>query len=162
MCISSQLAKQLRDAYFGGNWTAVNLRDTVAGLTWQQAVAKVYGFNSIVALVYHTNYYVQAISSVLRKEPLESHDRYSFNHPPVRTEADWQALLSQSWADAESLASMMENFPSERLGEIFVNESYGTYLRNFSGVVEHLHYHLGQIVLIKKILTEHTAHSKLS
>jgi len=32
------------------------------------------------------------------------------------------------------------------------NGKYGNYFRNIVGVIEHIHYHLGQIVLIKKIL----------
>ena len=31
-------------------------------------------------------------------------------------------------------------------------EKYGTYYRNFHGLIEHAHYHLGQIVLIKKLV----------
>jgi hypothetical protein len=31
-----------------------------------------------------------------------------------------------------------------------VEEKYGSVLRNIMGVIEHTHYHLGQIVLLKK------------
>ena len=33
-------------------------------------------------------------------------------------------------------------------------EKYGNYFRNLTGIIEHLHYHLGQIVLIKKLIAE--------
>jgi len=33
-----------------------------------------------------------------------------------------------------------------------MEEKYGNYYRNFHGIIEHCHYHLGQIVLIKKML----------
>jgi hypothetical protein len=29
-------------------------------------------------------------------------------------------------------------------------EKYGNYYRNIHGIIEHIHYHLGQIVLIEK------------
>jgi hypothetical protein len=32
------------------------------------------------------------------------------------------------------------------------NAKYGNYYRNLHGIIEHTHYHLGQIVLIKKLL----------
>ena len=32
-----QIAKHFRDVHFGDNWTAVNLKDTIANVTWQQA-----------------------------------------------------------------------------------------------------------------------------
>ena len=44
--------------------------------------------------------------------------------------------------------------PEGQLKENFVDEKYGSYLRNIDGMIEHCYYHLGQIVLIKKIITE--------
>jgi hypothetical protein len=41
----------------------------------------------------------------------------------------------------------------EKLKDVFVEEKYGTYQRNIDGMIEHSYYHLGQIVLIKKLLT---------
>jgi hypothetical protein len=39
-----------------------------------------------------------------------------------------------------------------QLDEVFVDKKYGTYLRNIEAVIEHSYYHLGQIVLIKKMI----------
>lgn len=44
--------------------------------------------------------------------------------------------------------------PDQKLEEVFVEEKYGTYLRNIEGVIEHSYYHLGQISLIKKLIEE--------
>ena len=52
MNLTWQIAKQFRDVYFGGNWTSVNLKENLADVTWQQAITKVYSFNTIAALVY--------------------------------------------------------------------------------------------------------------
>ena len=40
----------------------------------------------------------------------------------------------------------------EDLNIDFVDEKYGTYSRNINGILEHSYYHLGQIVLIKKLV----------
>jgi hypothetical protein len=154
MNLPKQIAKHFRDVHFGGNWTSVNLKDTLADVTWQQATTQVYGLNTIATLVYHTNYYVGAISKVLQGGPLDAKDKYSFDHPPVRSQEDWEALLHKTWSDAESFATLLEQFPEQKLTEIFVDEKYGTYYRNFHGIIEHMHYHLGQIVLLKKILVQ--------
>ena len=37
MNLTAQIAKHIRDVHFGGNWTASNLKDQLAGLSWQQA-----------------------------------------------------------------------------------------------------------------------------
>jgi len=44
--------------------------------------------------------------------------------------------------------------PDSKINEVFVNEKYGTYLRNIDGMIEHCYYHLGQITLIKKLLQQ--------
>jgi hypothetical protein len=89
MNLPAQIAKHLRDVHFGGNWTASNLTEQLSDVTWQQAATKVYSFNTIVALVYHMNYYVTALIKVLQGGPLDAHDKYSFDHPVVQTKEDW-------------------------------------------------------------------------
>ena len=147
-----QVAKHIRDVHFGGNWTSVCLKDQLSGLTWIQATRQLHDFNTIAALVYHMNYYVEAISQVLRGRPLSSKDQFSFNHPPITSQADWERLVGKTFIDAENLATLVEQLPDSRLAENFYAEKYGSYYRNLIGVIEHIHYHLGQVVLIKKML----------
>jgi uncharacterized damage-inducible protein DinB len=154
MNLSAQIAKLLRAVYFGGNWCDVNLKDTLADVNWQQATAKVYSFNSIAALVYHMNYYVTAILKVLQGGPLDAHDKYSYDLPSIQSQQDWEKLLDKFWNDAENFASLVEQLPDTKFEEIFSDEKYGNYYRNIHGVIEHLHYHLGQIVLIKKMISQ--------
>ena len=153
MNLSAQIAKHLREIYFGGNWTSSNVKDNLDGVTWQQATTRVYSFNTIATLVYHTNYYIGAVTKVLQGEPLHAKDEYSFNHPPIQSQKDWEELLYKTWADAENFAALIEQLPESKLWEDFTEKKYGNYYRNLHGIIEHLHYHLGQIVLIKKILT---------
>jgi hypothetical protein len=154
MNLTAQIAKHLRTVYFGGNWTSVNLKDALADVTWQQATTQVYSLNTIATLVYHTNYYISAVSKVLQGEPLNAKDKYSFDHPPIRSREDWKILLDKTWEDVENFASLIEQLPESRLEETFVDEKYGNYYRNLHGIIEHIHYHLGQIVLIKKVLSQ--------
>ncbi len=154
MNLTVQIAKHFREVYFGGNWTDSNLRDNLEGVTWRQATTQVYSLNTIAALVYHMNYYVGAVLLVLRGHPLEASDKFSFDLPPVRSGEDWENLLRKTWSDAETFALLVEQLPESKLWETFSEEKYGNYYRNLIGIVEHLHYHLGQIVLIKKILLQ--------
>jgi hypothetical protein len=154
MNLSQQTAKHFRDVHFGGNWTSVNLKDVLADISWQQAVTKIHSFNTIAALVYHMNYYVSAVLKVLQGEPLNASDKFSFDLPPIQSKADWENLLHKTWADAENFASLLEQLPESSFGEIFTDEKYGTYYRNMHGIIEHIHYHLGQIVIVKKIIQQ--------
>lgn len=152
--LSAQIAKHLREIHFGGNWTSSNLKDKLADVTWQQASTQVHSFHSIATLVFHMNYYADAILKVLHGGPLDAKDALSFDHPPIESQQDWDALLDKTWADAESLAVLIEQLPESELGENFADAKYGNCYRNFHGLIEHCHYHLGQIALIKKILAQ--------
>jgi uncharacterized damage-inducible protein DinB len=154
MNLPQQLATHFRTVYFGKNWTAVNLKDSLAGVTWEQATTQIYNCNSIAMLVFHMNYYVSNVLKVFRGQPLEAHDKNAFDHPPITSQEEWDKCLDQFWADAEAFASQVEQLPESKLDEIFVNEKYGNYYRNIHGIIEHNHYHLGQIVLLKKIMTQ--------
>lgn len=96
MTLPQQIAKHLRDVHFGGNWTSSNLKDQLAAVTWQQATTKVNSFNTIATLTYHVNYFVAAALQVLEGGPLDAHDKYSFDHPPINCEADWQKMLDKT------------------------------------------------------------------
>ena len=154
MDLTGQIAKHFREVHFGGNWTSVNLKESLADVSWQQATTQVYSFNTIATLVYHTNYYVSAVLKVLQGEPLHAKDKYSFELPPILSQQDWENLLNKTWTEAETFASLVEQLPESKLGETFCGEEYGNYYRNIHGIIEHTHYHLGQIVLIKKMLLQ--------
>lgn len=154
MQLTKQIAKQLRDVHFGGNWTWVNFKDTLADVTWQQATTQAHSFNTIATLVYHMNYYLNAVLDVVEGKPLTSKHEMSFTHSPILSQKDWDELLEKTWKDAETLASRIEQVAESRLWETFSEEKYGNYYRNVQGIIEHSHYHLGQIVLIKKLLSE--------
>jgi hypothetical protein len=152
MTITQQIAKYLREVYFGGNWTSSNFKTALEGVTWQQAVTKVQSFNTIAILVYHTTYYISGVLKVLQGEELKLKDEYSFNLPLIQSEEEWQQLLQQTWSDVETFATLIEQLPDDILMKDFVDSKYGNYYRNLVGIIEHCHYHLGQIVIIKKLL----------
>lgn len=152
MNLSIQLAQHVRQVYFGGNYTAVNLKEQVTGLTLDQARTSVNGLNSILRLTYHIHYYARAINRVLTGGPLDSKDSLSFDPPVIETQEAWESFLETIWQEAEGLITHIERLPTDSIWEHFVDPKYGTYYRNIQGMVEHSHYHLGQIVLLKKLL----------
>ncbi|HVI44239.1 MAG TPA: DinB family protein [Chitinophaga sp.] len=151
---TKQIAKHFRDVHTGGNWTSVNLKDTLVDITWKEATTKVYDLNTIAVLVFHINYYVSAILKVMHGSPLDAHDKYSFDLAPLSFEEEWQALVNKTMTEAAQLAAMIEELDDTQLQNDFADPKYGNYYRNLLGVTEHTHYHLGQISLIKKIVRQ--------
>jgi hypothetical protein len=154
MNLPGQIAKHLREFHFGGNWTDVNLKDTLKDVTWQQATTQVQSFNTIAKLVFHTNYYISGVTKVLKGQPLSISDKFCFDCPPINSQEDWEKLVNKTFTDAENFAVLIEQLPESKLWETFTDEKYGNYYRNLQGIIEHCHYHLGQIVLVKKMVNQ--------
>jgi uncharacterized damage-inducible protein DinB len=151
MNLTGQIAKHLREVHFGGNWTWSYLKEHLEGVSWEEATEQVYAFNTIATLVYHMSYYLNAVFNRVQGKLLDAKHELSFEHPPIASQKDWEELLDKTWTDAESFARFIEQMPESQLWEN-ISDKYGNYYRNIAGVIEHNHYHLGQIVLLKKIL----------
>ena len=155
MKIPDQIAIRFKEVLLNGKWVAnTNYKDLLSGLTWEQATSKVESLNTIADLTNHINYYIKGILNVFEGGSLEIHDKYSFDSPPVSSKEDWYNLLNNMWINSEKFASHVESMTEVKLEEVFVDEKYGTYKRNIEGMIEHCYYHLGQISLIKKMISE--------
>ncbi len=147
---TQQIANHFRAVHFGGNWTFVNLKETLADITWQEATTKHKDFNTIATLLFHINYYVNPVLKVLQGEPLNASDKFSFDCPNINSQQEWENLVQNAFAQAETFAQEIEKLDELKLYDVFSEEKYGNYFRNLFGIIEHTHYHLGQITLIKK------------
>ena len=153
MNLPQQLAQQFREAHLNGRWLAnTNLKEQLDNTTLEQANTKVGDHNTIALLAFHLNYYVDGMCRVLEGGPLDISDKYAFDAPPIQTEEEWKALKQKLWKDAERFALLVEQLPEEDLEKPFANLNYGSNYLNISTMIQHIYYHLGQIVLIKKLL----------
>lgn len=149
------LASRFREVILNGTWIAnTNYKQQLTGLPWQVATAKLENLNTIALLAQHIHYYIKGVKQVFEGGPLDIKDQYSFDFPPIESQEAWDDFLNLFWNDAEAFALLIEQLPEEKLSEPFVDEKYGTYLRNIDGMIEHCYYHLGQIVLLKKMITK--------
>ncbi len=48
--------------------------------------------------------------------------------------------------------NLVLHFLDETLDMHFLDEKYGTYIRNTEGVIEHTYYHIGQVSLLRKMI----------
>ena len=152
---TAQLAKRFREVILNGTWVAnTNYKQQLSGLDWKMATAKISSLNTIAILAQHIHYYISGVKNVFKGGNLEIKDKYSFDFAPIQSQEEWENFLNRFWADSEEFASLVEQMPDEKLKEVFVDEKYGTYQRNIDGMIEHSYYHLGQIVLIKKLVAE--------
>ena len=156
MKLGESISNRLQGLFIDGHWiTNTNYIELLSSIDMATAIQKISNLNSIAELTYHVNYYLTGLNNVFDGGALEIQDKYSFDMTPVETEADWQTMVNDLISNAEQFIIHVSSMTDEQLYNPFVVEKYGTYLRNIEGVIEHAYYHLGQMVLIRKMI-EHT------
>ena len=158
MARSTSLANRLREVLLNGHWIAnTNFKEQLERINWEQAVKNIDSLNTIAAITFHVNYYIAGLIKVFNGGKLEISDKYSYDLPPIQSSEDWQKLVNEFLSNAEIFCAQIEWMEDTQLDQPFVDEKYGTYLRNIEAVIEHSYYHLGQISLIRKMIAERSA-----
>ncbi len=151
---TSEIASRFREIILNGTWVAnTNYKLQLENLDWETAIKPIENLNTIAVLAQHIDYYISGLNQVFKGGTLDIKDKFSFDFPPFQSQEEWENFLDKFWNDSEEFASLIEQMPEEKLNEPFVDEKHGTYRRNIDCMIEHSYYHLGQIVLIKKLLT---------
>lgn len=150
---TTQLANRFREVMLHGTWIAnTNYQQQLSNLDWQTATTQYATLNTVALLAQHIHYYIAGLKQVLEGGPLDIRDKYSFDFPAMESQSQWRRFLQQFFDDAGAFAQLIEQMPEEKLAAPFVEERYGTYERNLEGMIEHCYYHLGQTVLITKLV----------
>lgn len=147
------IALRLREVLLDGTWIAnTNVNQQLQDLNWLQATQKVGNLNTIAMLTFHLNYYLRGLMQAFETGKLEISDRYSFDMPEIQSAIDWETLRQDFLVNANQFVMKVEQLEDKVFDQTFIDEKYGTWLRNIEGVIEHSYYRLGQISLIKKLI----------
>ena len=150
-----ELANRFREVILDGTWIAnTNFKNQLEDLKYEIAIKKFENLNSIAVLAQHINYYIQGMNNVFKGGNLEIKDKFSFDFEVIKSQQEWNNFLNIFWNDTNDFAEFVEKISEEKLEEFFTDQKYGSYKRNINAMIEHSYYHLGQIVLIKKIITQ--------
>ena len=152
MNIKEHIAQHLIDVHRGGNWTAVNITDTLKGINWKEAsIITPISPNSLAMLLHHISYWNRIVAQRgINIEPIINAQN-GMNAPVLNSESDWDELKNDNLKSLEELATIIEGYD---IGSLFnpILPGHTSAYRNFQGQVEHVHYHLGQMVIVKKYL----------
>lgn len=152
MDIRTLIAESIIEVTEGGNWTDVNIADTVKDISVQEATMRTPGSpNSIASLLHHLAYWNRVMIERINGVKVVVPDANGFDVPELKTDQDWGNLKADLKASAHELADAIRNFDLNRIEEPIVAGSSSSY-KNLQGTVEHIHYHLGQIVILKKLV----------
>lgn len=149
------IASRTREVLLDGTWIAnTNFQDQITKLDWKQATHRIANLNTVALLVFHIDYYLDGILRAFRTGKLDISDKFSFDMPEISSEEDWQKLVRKFLSDANGFADYVEAMDESELDKPFIDAKYDSNIRNLEGVIEHSYYHLGQVVLIAKMVTE--------
>jgi hypothetical protein len=145
------ISKHLKELYFGNNWTGASFPTVTEGIDWNLAVKQRDGFNSIATLIHHMNFYVIAAIDAINGATSILPDKASFINPIIQSEEDWTNLKQRSLDAVTQLLELLSQQEDDLLLKTFVVKAHGNYYRFIQGLIEHSHYHLGQIMILKKL-----------
>lgn len=134
-----------------GNWTDIHLDEAIADVTYQEAINVPAGLvNSIAMLVNHLEFYNFVITErLMGTEPvIDDANRFAIS---IKNEEDWQLLKQRTLDSFKRLADRISQLPAEKL-QALTPSGNNTFYKTLHGLSEHAHYHLGQIVLLKKLV----------
>lgn len=155
MNIAADLSSRLKEVLIEGKWVAgTNFKDEITSVSWEVAQSKHENLNTIADLTFHVHYYIAGVAQVLEGGALTIRDKFSFDAPTISSEKDWNDRVALFEKDAVRFIILVEQLSDEVLKAPFVNPKYGSLERNIDVLIEHSYYHLGQVVLLKKLLTK--------
>ena len=152
MIITNLIAAHIQQVYEGNNWTEVCIADTISNVSFQQAQQRTAGSpNTIASLLHHLYYWNEIMVQRMQGENPQVLQTNGFDIEELKDEEDWLAFKEKAHDSFIQLANAVKNFPTDKLGETYA-EGKSTFYKNLQGTAEHAHYHLGQMVIIKKLL----------
>lgn len=152
MNITQHIAEHIKQIYEGNNWTSVSILETIKNVGWQQAQQKTAASaNTIASLLHHLFYWNEIIMQRAEGKNPAIPESNGFDVHVFENESDWNALKEKTHESFLQLADVVKNFPAEKLEETYAADK-SSYYKNFQGIVEHAHYHLGQMVILKKLI----------
>ena len=152
MQLTEAIAQHVLDVHEGNNWTEVALGPTLQDVTWQEAtVLTPASPNTIASLLHHLTFWNRVMARRAHGLSTEVGPANGFDAPAIQNEHEWQALLADNRQSAHELATAIRSFDEAKLPAAIL-PTYGSAYKNLQGAVEHLHYHLGQLVLLKNLV----------
>ena len=154
MKLTTEIAQHIEDLFFNGGWVGTDVKSIIEPVDWQEATQKIEELNRIIDLFYHLGYYVTVQLNFLNTGKVVGNDKESWKNEQVDSETKWLDLKEKTWRETQELVAAIRVLEEEKMEMDFGDEKYGSYHRNFLGLLEHTYYHLGQIAVLKKLVNK--------
>lgn len=148
---NQRLKKLLKDHFNGDPWIDVQILNFLKGLVAKDAARNINGLNSIWQIVHHMTCWRETLLQRVQGKKIPSPaDNYFVPLKDTRSKA-WAEAVKRLKASQKALLDYLGTGNTDDPDERPAGSSYTRY-ELLQGVLQHDAYHLGQIVLIRKLL----------
>lgn len=148
-----RIQKLVKNNWDGPMWHGNNLQEVLKNITWQQAFEKPAGFShNIYEYVRHITCWRHFTVEMLKGNAaykVEINSETDWVRHYDKTEAAWQAALSELEQNQTTLSNALATFTDSQLDELVPERKFKWYVL-LHGVIHHDIYHSGQIAVLKK------------
>jgi len=149
---TERIIKSFEYLYDGEPWLGVNIVDTLGIITAKKAVKKISNnHNSIWEITNHVISWRLNVLQRVKGKTMVSPDNNYIEPVKDQTAKAWKATLKQLKDSQKQWLDFLNTFPEKDFEKVYKNNSM-TYYENIQGIIQHDAYHLGQIVLLAKLI----------
>ena len=141
------------DHYDGHPWIEVNLAATLEGITAADAAQKIGRLNSIWQIVNHLVSWRETLLKRINGESAPAPENNFIEDITDASSVAWKKTMERLQVSQGKLIAYLSGTEATGLDENPRQEQYSRY-ELIESILQHDVYHLGQIVLIKKLLRD--------
>ena len=146
----TRFADELKNIHSGDAWHGPSLRETLNGVTAEQAIARpVSGAHSIWELVRHITVWENVFRRKLQGDPVNEPEEGDFPIAKYPDQAAWRQALEILDQEHQLLIDTISSLDDAALDDLVPGKPYSISFL-IEGLVRHHVYHSGQIAVLKK------------
>jgi len=149
-----RLQDQLRLSFEGEAWHGPSVQEALDGVTAKMAAAKpIANVHTIWELVLHLAGTYGVVLRRMRGDGRQLSPEEDWPPVPEPTEENWRRDCDHLRSVNRQIRDAVAAFPDERLDLRLVDESPYSAFTQFIGLTQHDLYHAGQIVILKRLVS---------
>ncbi len=148
----TRLRKLFTDHYDGNPWLDINIVDTLNELTASQAARTIGDHNSIWQIVRHIVAWRETNLARIQGEMVPAPPNNFIEEIHDTSDAAWEKLLKRLERSQQMILAYFEKADTATFNNIYQPNQHSFY-EHLQGILQHDAYHLGQIVLLKKLIS---------
>ena len=150
---TKRISKLFSDLYDGDAWIDVTIVGTLKNVNSGQAFSRpIANLNTIWEIINHLISWRETVLKRMNGEIVEEPKNNFFEQIKNNSQEAWSAILKRFEESQQKWLEFLSKFNDQDIGKFYVQSKY-TYYDLIHGILQHDAYHLGQVVLLKKMVS---------